>query len=105
MALHPIPDKLKDFKKLEKVLISKRILFKKIAIMHGKGEFFKFKGSICNISIENANTCNILPRLAVPNGLTVVKLKRDLKYRCHVYYILIQYIQGLITGTYVFEIL
>ena len=42
MALDPRPDELKDFfKELEKVLISKRILFKKIAIMHGKSEFPK----------------------------------------------------------------
>ena len=43
MVLDLIPDELKDLKKLEKVLISKRILFKKIAIMHGKGEFSKIK--------------------------------------------------------------
>ena len=29
MSLDPIPDELKDLKKLEKVLISKRIIFKK----------------------------------------------------------------------------
>ena len=84
MVLDPITDKLKDFKKLEKVLISIRIFFKKIAIMHEKGEFSKIKGSICNIPIEAANICNILPRPAVSNGLIVVKLKRDLKYRGHV---------------------
>ena len=73
MALSLIPDILKDLKKLEKVLISKRILFKKIAIMHGKGEFSKIKGSIFNIPIEVANVCNTLPRPLVPNGLIVVK--------------------------------
>ena len=41
MVLDPIPDELRDFKKLESVLISKRILFKKITIILGKGEFFK----------------------------------------------------------------
>ena len=30
--------------------------------------------------------CNILPRSAVINWLTVVKLKEDLKYRGHVYF-------------------
>ena len=54
--------------------------------MHGKGEFFKIKGSICNIPIETANICNILPRPAVSNGLIVVKLKRDLKNWGHVYF-------------------
>ena len=45
-------NELKDFKKIEKVLISARILFKKIAIMHGKGEFSKIKGTICNVPKE-----------------------------------------------------
>ena len=79
-------NKLKDLKKLEKVLISKRILFNKIAIMHGKGEFSKIQGGICNVPIETANVCNILPRPSVSNGLIFVKLKRDLKYRGHVYF-------------------
>ena len=86
MALDPIPDELRCLRKLEKVLISKKLLFKKLAIMHGKGEFSKIKGSICNIPVEVANICNILPRPAVSNGLIVVKLKRDLKYRGHVYF-------------------
>ena len=85
-ALDPIPDELKDLKKLVNVLISKRILFKKIAIMHGNGEFFKIKGSICNIPAEAGNICNLLPRPPVSSGLIVVKLKRDLKYRSQVYF-------------------
>ena len=86
MAPSPIPHILKDLKKLEKVLISKGILFKKIAIMHGKGEFPKIKGIICNIPIEVENVYNILPRSSVSNGLIAVKLKRDFKYRDHVYF-------------------
>ena len=54
--------------------------------MHGKGAFSKIKGSIYNILIEVANVCNILPKPSVSNGLIVVKLKRDLKYRGHVYF-------------------
>ena len=49
-------------------------MFKKIAIMHGKGEFSKIKENICNTVIEAANICNILPRPLVSNGLIVVKL-------------------------------
>ena len=45
-TLELMPDELKDLKRLEKVLIFTEILFKKIAIMHGKGEFSKIKGSI-----------------------------------------------------------
>ena len=86
MALDFIPYELKDFKKLERALISRRILFKKTAIMHAKGEFAKIKGSICNIPIKAADICHILPRPAVSNGLIRVKLKRDLKYRGLVYF-------------------
>ena len=49
--------------------------------MHGKVEFAKIKDSICNIPIEAANICNILPRSADSNGLIVVKSKRNLKYK------------------------
>ena len=88
MALDSILDKLKELKKKKqkKIRISKRTLFMKIAVMHGKDKFSKIKGSICNIPIEAANTCNILPRPAISNGLIIVKLKRDLKYRGHVYF-------------------
>ena len=86
MALDPIPDELKDFKKIGIVLSFKRIFLKKIAIIHEKGEICKITGSICDIPIEAANICNILPRSAVSNGLIVVKLKRGLKYRGHVYF-------------------
>ena len=76
--------RLKDLKILEKVLISKTILFKKIAIMHGQSELCKVKESY--VPIEAANVCNILPEAAVSNGLIVVNLKRYLKYRGHVYF-------------------
>ena len=86
MSLDPFLDELKDLKKLEKILIFKIIIFKKVAIMHGKGEFTKIKGSICNVPTETSNICNILPRPADSNGLIVVKSKRDLKYRGYVYF-------------------
>ena len=54
--------------------------------MHGKGGFSKIKLRNCNIFIEAAKTCNILPRPAVFNGITFVKLKQDLKYRVYVYF-------------------
>ena len=46
------PKQLQNLTILEEVLISKRILFKKVSIMHGKGEFAKIKGNICNITVE-----------------------------------------------------
>ena len=47
---------VKAFQKLEKIVI-----------MHGKAEFYKIKGSICNISIEASNIWNVLQRLTVPS--------------------------------------
>ena len=75
---------LQDLKKLEKVLISKRILFKKVAIMHGKGEFSKIKGNICNIRVETDTISNVLPRPVNNNGLVLAKLKRHLRYKRYV---------------------
>ena len=69
MALDPIPDELKDFKKFEKVLISKKILFQKIVAMHGEGEVSKINGSICDIPIKAANICDNLSRPAGSIGL------------------------------------
>lgn len=53
MCIEPLPKELQDLR-LEKILISKKILFKKVAIMHGKGELTKLKGNISNI-VENEN--------------------------------------------------
>ena len=86
MSLDPIPDEIKDFKQLEKKFTSKRIIFKRNTVMHGKQEFAESKGSICNIPIETANIFNILPRPTDSNELIVVKLKRDLNYRGYVYF-------------------
>ena len=41
---------------LERVLISQRILFRKISIMP-KGQFPKIRGSICNIPIQTDSIC------------------------------------------------
>ena len=71
---------------MEKVLIYKRILFKKIAIMHGIAVFSKIKGNICNIPIEASNICNIFSRPTVSNGLIVAKIKLDLKNQVHGYF-------------------
>ena len=86
MSLDLFPDELKDTRKLEKILISKTAIFKNIAIMLGKVEFGKIKGSICNIPIESANISNILPERANSNWLIVVKSKQDLHYRGYAYF-------------------
>ena len=54
--------------------------------MHGKGEFAKIKGNICNVALETDTVCNVLPRHINNNGLVFVKLKRHLRYRGYVYF-------------------
>ena len=83
MLIQVTPQQLSYLKRLERILVSRGILFKKLLIMHGKGEFAKIKGSICNVPIETSNICKMLPRPADSNKLILVKLKRDLKYRSH----------------------
>ena len=51
-----------------------------------KGQSPKLKGAICNVPIDVVHTCNTLPRTADSNGLLIVKLKRKLVYRGHVYF-------------------
>ena len=57
--------------------------------MHGKGEFAKIKGNIINVAINTENICNILPRSCDSNGLTIVKLKRHMKYRGYIFFELV----------------
>ena len=74
-----LPPNMSDINRLEKVLIAKRILFKKVVIMP-KGNFPKIKGAICNVPMETEDVCNVLPRPACSNGLLLLKLKRKLVY-------------------------
>ena len=50
LSVDDLPGEIKSLNRLEKVLISKIILFKKISIM-SKGQQPKIKGSVCNIPI------------------------------------------------------
>ena len=59
MSIEPLPKELQSLR-LENILIFKKILFKKVAIMHGKGELTKLKGNICNIIVENENVMYFL---------------------------------------------
>ena len=79
LELFYFPSGFENINRLERVLISKRILFKKIAIMP-KGQFPKVKGAICNIPVDAKNVSKTLPRPADNNGLLLLKLKRKLEY-------------------------
>ena len=84
LEVEAAPKVLQDLRRLERVPMSRRILFKKIAIMYGKGEFSKIKGNICNFPIETETACNVLQRPINNNELITVILKRHLRYREHV---------------------
>ena len=85
LDLFDLPAPFKDINRLERVLIAKRILFKKVAIMP-KGQFPKVKGAICNVPVDAQDVSTVLPRPADNNGLLLLKLKRKLEYRGHVYF-------------------
>ena len=51
-----------------------------------KGQQRKIKGAICNVPIDCVNTFNVLPRPPSQSGIIMLKLKRKLKFRGHVYF-------------------
>lgn len=52
-----------------------------------KGQAPKLKGVICNVKVDERDIFNTLPLLADNNGLVIVKLKKKLHYRGHVYFV------------------
>ena len=51
-----------------------------------KGQSPKLKGALCNVPVDVVDVCKTLPRPADSNGIVIVKLKRKLEYRGHVYF-------------------
>ena len=81
-----LPSTFCDIRILEKkILVSKRLLFKKVAIIL-KVQSPKIKGSVCNVTAEITNVSTLLPRVVNSNGLVIIKLKRKLKYQGHDYF-------------------
>ena len=68
-----LPKNFRDIRRLEKVLVATRLLFKKISIMP-KGLPPKLKGALCNVLIDVVDICNTLPPPADSNGIVIVKL-------------------------------
>ena len=48
------------------------------------GKWEKVTGTICNITVDNINVTNLLPRTVGSNRLLIVKLKRKVECRGHV---------------------
>ena len=80
-----LPPELSLLEKLEQILIAQRIVFEKIIVMP-KGQQRKIKGAICNVPVECDQTCKILPRPPERSGIIMLKLKRKLEFRGHVYF-------------------
>ena len=64
-----LPKQFQDINRLERLLASRRILFKKVTVMP-KGKSLKMKRSICNVPVTEVDAnCHTLPRPADSNGL------------------------------------
>ena len=85
LIIEKIPKELDCLNTLELVLISKRLAFKKLVIMP-KGQTPKMHGSIVNVPVNVSETCNHLPREGNCEEVILVKLKRKLSFKGHVYF-------------------
>ena len=80
-----MPPELASLEKFEQILVSQRIVFQKIVVMP-KGQQRKIKGAICNVPVSCEETCHVLPRPPDSSGIIMLKLKRKLQFRGHVYF-------------------
>ena len=84
--LDPIPDVLSILNRLEKTLITKMNYIKKKTIMLPKGQQPKIRGAVCNIPIQVMLFQMFYLDLLTVMGLLLVKLKRKLEFKGHVYF-------------------
>ena len=85
LAVDDVPPELANLEKLEQILVSQRIVFQKIVVMP-KGQQRKIRGAICNVPVSCEETCHVLPRPPNSSGIIMLKLKRKLQFRGHVYF-------------------
>ena len=85
LAVDDVPRELAILEKLEQILVSQRIVFQKIVVMP-KGQQRKIRGAICNVPVSCEETCQVLPRPPDSSGIIMLKLKRKLQFRGHVYF-------------------
>ena len=85
MSVEVIPAELALLEKLEQILIAQRIVFEKIVVMP-KGQQKKVSGAICNVPVNCDQTCKVLPWPPERSGIIMLKLKRKLEFRGHVYF-------------------
>ena len=85
MFADDIPTELSTLEKLEQILIAQRIVFEKTVVVP-KGQQRKIKGAIRNVLVECDKICQTLPHAPESSGIILLKLKRKLQFRGHVYY-------------------
>ena len=85
LQIYKLPDRFSDIRRLERIIISKRLLFKKVTIM-SKGQAPKMKGAICNVPINVEDICNVLPRGMDNNGIVRVSLKKKMSFKSNVFF-------------------
>ena len=85
MSVDKILAELALLEKLEQILIAQRIVFEKIVVMP-KGQQKKVSEAICNVPVDCDQTCKVLPRPPERSGIIMLKLKRKLEFRGHVYF-------------------
>ena len=85
LEVDDVPPELASLEKLEQILVSQRIVFQKIVVMP-KGQQRKIRGAICNVPVSCEEMCHVLPRPPDSSGIIMLKLKRKLQFRGHVYF-------------------
>ena len=84
LSIEVLPKIFQGVNRLERLLISRRILLKRMTVMP-TAKLLKMKGSMCNIPVTEVDeNRNMLPRPADSNELLLGKLKRKLKYKDYV---------------------
>ena len=68
LEVFDLPVEFQTIRKLEKVLIVKRLLLKKVTIMPS-GQMPKIYGTICNVPVDTVEISDLLPRSAYSNEL------------------------------------
>ena len=108
LAVDDIPGELAGLRKLEQILIAQRIVFQKIIILT-KGQQKKILGAVCNVPVSCEETCTSLPRAPANSGIILVKLKRKLQFKGHVYFeavcprVLLQALDWLKANNFLYE--
>ena len=85
LAVDDVPPELGTVERLEQILVSQRSIFQKIVVMP-KDQQRKIRGAICNVPVSCEQTCYVLPRPRDSSGIIMLKLKRKLQFRGHVYF-------------------